>query len=419
MEFVRRRGLARTATLIMVFLVVGVIGEFGVIVLLVSAHGTGTATSSVSTTTLAAGVGSWAATASMHAARSYSGVATLQDGRVLVAGGFVGAVKPAVLSSSEIYNPSNGSWSLASSMHSPRAGFVAVLLNTGKVLVAGGEAAAGNITNTAELYDPSSGTWTLTASMSFPRLDHQAVLLNDGRVFVIGGTLATGSSPAEIYDPSSGTWTLTQPQPFPRTDEIAVKLSDGRILVAGGQDGKAPTALSEIYNPTTNSWTQTGSLNQPRSDGAGVLLKTGNVLFAGGYVLYNGSFTSINDLYTSELFNATTGKWAMTGDMALPRGETGNAAVLLNNGQVLVPGGNYQPETSQASAEVYNPATGSWVSAGTMSVARGSGEMAVLLKNGNALVFGGLLPHTCAYCGANTTPSLDLATASSDIYTPG
>jgi N-acetylneuraminic acid mutarotase len=411
-----RSPIGRTATLVIAFLVVALIAEFGVIVFLVNAQATGTPASS---TTKASGLGSWAATGSMRVARSYSAVATLQDGRVLVAGGFAGAVKPAILSSTEIYNPENGSWSASADMRSPRAGFVAALLGNGNVLVAGGEAAAGNVTNTAEVYDPSSGSWTLTGSMTFPRLDHQAVSLDDGRVFVVGGTLASGSSPAEIFDPRTGTWTLTPPQLFPRTDEIAVKLSDGRVLVAGGQDGKAPTGLSEIYDPSTNAWTVTGSLNDPRSDGAGVLLKNGDVLFAGGYVLYNGSFSSINDLYTSELYNSTTGTWTMTGDMALPRGETGMAAVLLSSGQVLVPGGNYQPETGQSSAELYNPSTRTWASAGSMSVPRGSGEMAILLTNGRALVFGGLLPHSCAYCGANTLPGPNLATSSADIFTPG
>ena len=409
--------MGRTATIVMVFLVVALIAEFGVIVLLVSAQGTSSSTSASTTTSKASGLGSWAPTASMHVARSYSGVATLQDGRVLVAGGYAGAVSPAELSSSEIYNPSNGTWSDAASMHVPRAGFQAVVLNDGRVLVEGGVATSG-LTNTAEIYDPSTNTWTMAGNMSFARDDHQALKLDDGRVFVIGGTHANGSSPAEIFDPSAGRWTLSPPQPFPRTDEIAVKLSDGRVLVAGGDDGKAPTTLSEIYDPSTNAWTQTGSLNEPRADGGGVLLKDGNVLFAGGFVEYNGTSNSLEFLYTAELYNVTAGKWTMTGDMALPRGEIGSSIVLLNNGDVLVPGGNYQPETGQPSAELYNPTLGTWTPAGSMSVPRGSGAASVLLKNNDVLAFGGLLPHTCAYCGANTSPAADLPTASADIYTP-
>jgi hypothetical protein len=199
---------------------------------------------------------------------------------------------------------------------------------------------------------------------------------------------------------------------------LVVKLNDGDVLVAGGATSKAPTTLSEVYSPSTNAWRQTGSLNDPRSDGGGVLLKNGNVLFAGGYVIYNGTSNSIGDLYTSEVFNATTSKWTLTGDMATARGEMGAATVLLGNGDVLVPGGNYQPETGLSSAELYSPTTGVWGPAGNMSVTRGSGEMAVVLKNGDVLTFGGLLPHACAFCGAIVLRGYDAATPSADIYTP-
>jgi len=355
----------------------------------------------------------------MRVAVAYSGVATLTDGRVLVAGGFVGAGSPAVVSSSQIYNPSNGTWSVTGSMHYPRAGVQAVLLNDGDVLVAGGEAGQGNLTKTAEIYNPSAGTWTLTGNMTFARLDYQAVLLNDGRVFVVGGVLVNGSSVAEIYNPATGSWTLTPPQPFPRQDMLAIKLNDGNVLVAGGASATAPTTLSEIYNPSTNTWTQTGSLIEPRSDGGAVLLNNGDVLFAGGYVIYNGSALSIDYLYTSELYNVTTSKWTSTGDMASPRGEMGGATLLLNNGDVLAAGGNFQPETGLSSAELYSPKTGIWGPAGDMSTPRGSGEMSALLKGGDVLVFGGLLPHACAFCGAIALRGYDVATSSADIYTPG
>jgi N-acetylneuraminic acid mutarotase len=355
----------------------------------------------------------------MLVAVSYSGFATLPDGRVLVAGGFLGAANPAVVSSSQIYDPSNGKWSVAASMHWPRAGFEAVLLGDGNVLVMGGEAAFGNVTNTAEIYNPSTNSWTMTGSMALPRIDHQAVLLNDGRVFVVGGTLVNGSSEAEIYNPATGSWTSTPPQPFPRQDMLVVKLNDGNVLVAGGASKTAPTTLSEIYNPSTNTWTQTGSLNEPRSDGGGVLLKNGDVLFAGGYIIYNGSAPTVDDLYTAELYNATTSKWTTTGDMASPRGEIIGTTMLLNNGDVLVAGGNLQPETGLPSSELYSPTTGVWGPGGNMSVSRGSGAMAVLLKDGGVLTFGGLLPHACAYCGAIALRGQNTATASADIYTPG
>jgi plastocyanin len=107
----------------------------------------------------------------------------------------------------------------------------------------------------------------------------------------------------------------------------------------------------------------------------------------------------------------------MTGDLNYPRGEIGLSTVVLNNGEVLVPGGNYQSETGQNTAEIYNPITGKWSLAGTMSVRRGSGAMAALLDNGEVLAFGGLLPHICTYCGSGTSGA-DLATDNADLFNP-
>src|SRR5881398_2910371 len=72
------------------------------------------------------------------------------DGKVLVVGG----------TTAELYDPSTNGWGDAASMHTARSAHTATLLQSGKVLVAGGSGA------TAELYDPSSNTWSSTGSMS-------------------------------------------------------------------------------------------------------------------------------------------------------------------------------------------------------------------------------------------------------------
>jgi len=367
--------------------------------------------------TASLGNNSWTPAAPMNVARSFSAFATLPNGSLLVAGGFAGAVANSSLSSAELYNPNTNKWTMITPMHVGRAGALAATLNSGKVLVTGGLGNKGVLTS-CELYDPVTNTWTMTGNMSQPRFDHQIVLLNDGRVFVAGGDFGgTENNVTETYNPSSGAWTTDAPQSLARADMIAVKLPIGNVLVAGGHTSKVDTLLSEIYNPVANNWTLTGPLNTPHGDAGGVLLNNNSVLIAGGYTTYNDADNTIQYLYTSEIFNVTTNSWKMTGDMNYPRGESGLNIVRLGNGKVLIPGGNYQPETGQSTTELYNPATGTWSMAGTMSVARGSGAMSVLLTNGKALAFGGLLPHTCTYCGSGTTGK-DLATTSADLYTP-
>jgi plastocyanin/N-acetylneuraminic acid mutarotase len=359
----------------------------------------------------------WTPAAPMIVNRSFSAVAALNNGSVLVAGGFAGAVPNSSIASAEMYNPTTNKWTMIAPMPVGTAGARAATLNNGDVLVAGGLGNKGLLT-TCQLYEPSTNTWSLTGNLTKATFDEQIVVLNNGNVLVIGGDFSGGENNAtQIYNPSSGTWSDAAPQPIARADMIVVKLSNGNILVAGGHTANAPTLLSEIFDPTTNTWTPTKSLVTPGGDSGGVLLKNGDVLMVGGYTTYNDSDNSAQYLYTAQLFNITTGAWNLTGDMNYPRGEIGLSTVLMNNGEVLVPGGNYQPETGQDTAEVYNPATGRWSMAGTMSVDRGSGAMAAVLDTGEVLVFGGLLPHICTFCGSGTSGQ-DLATNSADLFNP-
>ena len=67
-----------------------------------------------------------------------------------------------VLGTAEMYDPATGRWSATGSLKTPRAGFTATLLATGKVLVAGGVDTWDDSLDSAELYDPATGTWTFT-----------------------------------------------------------------------------------------------------------------------------------------------------------------------------------------------------------------------------------------------------------------
>jgi len=357
----------------------------------------------------------WRAAAPMNVARAFSAVATLDNGSVLVAGGYAGNVANSSLNSAEMYDPATNTWTIVAPMPVGTAGARAVTLSNGNVLVAGGLGNSGILT-ACELYNPKANSWTVTGNLTKATFDEQIAELNNGGVIVVGGDFSGGeNNVTQIYNPNTGAWSDAAPQPIARADMIVVKLTDGNILVAGGHTGLAPTLLSEIYDPATNTWNQTGPLQVPGGDSGGVLLQNGEVLMVGGYTPYNDSDNTFQYLYTSQIFNPTADNWTMTGDLNFPRGEIGLSTVILNNGEVLVPGGNYQPETGQDTAEKYNPSTGTWSIAGTMSVSRGSGAMAVLLDNGEVLAFGGLLPHTCSYCGSGTSGQ-DLATTSADLF---
>ena len=98
--------------------------------------------------------GGWAATASMSSARAHMTATSLANGRILVVGG-VGE------RTTELYDPTTGTWIAGGVLNQPRWLHVAVRLQDGRVLVAGG----GAYTPTAELYDPTTNRWTTTGSM--------------------------------------------------------------------------------------------------------------------------------------------------------------------------------------------------------------------------------------------------------------
>jgi hypothetical protein len=114
------------------------------------------------------------------------------------------------------------------------------------------------------------------------------------------------------------------------------------------------------------------------------LLPDARVLFAGGYNV--GNFTA-----SAELYDRATATWSATGALGTARGV--HTATLLLDGKVLAAGGNYNslvaPTTvALASAELYDPATGTWTATGPLNAAR-STHTATLLPSGKVLVAAG------------------------------
>jgi len=325
-----------------------------------------------------------------------------------------------------VHAQSAGTFTAIGNMTAPRAFHTATLLLNGQVLIAGGDSTAGT-TSSAELYDPTTQTFTPTGSMITPRVRHTATLLPDGRVLIVGGNPDSSAPRAELYDPSTGTFTATGnpiswgfltsmllqngkvlnvgaiPELYdPATGTFtpagayvtqvncdfcapAVGLADGRVLFAQGAPGWA-----EVYDPITNAWTVTGF---PDTSYTGVaLLMTGKVLYAGG--------EDFGRIFRAELYDPDAGTFTPTGNMAIPR--VWHTLTLLPNGLVLTAGGEYENcdghfcyfAGTTASAELYDPSTGTFAPAGTMTTPREI-HTATLLNDGSVLITGGLCYENC------------------------
>ncbi len=166
----------------------------------------------------------WTAAAALHTARRLHTVTLLGSGKVLVTGGITGAATfpSAGLASAEVFDPAQGTWTATGSLKTGRWGHSAVLLPDKKVLVAGGcttrSGQSVKALRSAEVYDPDTGAWTEVTAMTDARCGHPALVLNTGKVLVVGGNAPVSRETdaalafCELYDPASGTggtWTPT------------------------------------------------------------------------------------------------------------------------------------------------------------------------------------------------------------------
>ena len=148
--------------------------------------------------------GTFSPAGSMGGKHEQHAAALLADGRVLITGGqdYVDTGDPyAYLYSYQddahvVGAPSWNSAPLVARMNTVRAAHTSTVLEDGQVLIAGGYTLAAD--NSAELFDPATETFLITDSMAKPRYLHTATRLQDGRVLIAGGA---EQKTAEIYDP--------------------------------------------------------------------------------------------------------------------------------------------------------------------------------------------------------------------------
>lgn len=170
------------------------------------------------------------------------------------------------------------------------------------------------------------------------------------------------------------------------------------LLLGAASHGTIALAQSQ------GAFAPTGDMTTQRLGHTATLLTNGKVLIAGGDATLPGSHTWAS----AELYNPLTGTFALTGTMTTPR--TDHTATLLPDGRVLIAGGSVYSgdgsSTALAGAELYDPSTGTFTATGAMTTPR-QWHTATLLNTGKVLITGGAI---------SSQPDGEISTA--ELYDP-
>jgi hypothetical protein len=321
----------------------------------------------------------------------------------MLVGGFSNALNCAALNTcfiqlSERFDPGSGTFASGPTLIAARQQHTATRLQTGAVLVAGGNNSTGFLATT-ELFDPATNSFQSSGSMAQARRQHTATLLSGGKVLIAGGFAidATGNKSlftAELYDPAGGMFASAGTMSTARTGHTASLLDDGKVLIAGGNVPCTPTlcgtvlnafATAELYDPATNVFSGTGSMATARFQHTATVLPSGLVVISGGETVDAGNSQYIPTA-SIEIYDPATGTFSSGGSLTIPRAS--HTATLLDNGQILFAGGIDLTGTPLKSAELYTPATQISTAVSDMSGPRVL-HTATVLPNGQVLVAGG------------------------------
>ncbi|MEK6206401.1 MAG: kelch repeat-containing protein [Chloroflexota bacterium] len=228
--------------------------------------------------------------------------------------------------------------------------------------------------------------WQTIAELHQPRAYASAVALSNGKILVVGGfdrdvpDVMNGRS--ELIDPVTGSVTLL-PQPLlGRIHQSITSGWDDLVVVAGGVEWLeywSPVNRVDIFRPSQGGWAVGAPLRHPRSDHAATALQDGRVLVTGGN--FNTTLLS-----ASEIYNPRTDRW--TDAAPMPRSRTQLSAVTLFDGRVLVAGGIDFDGAATNTTFIYDPRTDSWTDGPLMTHARNQ-QVVVALPNGDVLFAGG------------------------------
>jgi hypothetical protein len=285
-----------------------------------------------------------------------NGMVVLPDGRVFINGGNLKYNPWLGERRSAVYDPVTGQFTDLENMAHGRWYPTVTMLGDGSVMTFSGLSEFGATNRSVEIYRVGSG-WSPEYDSSWvPPLYPWMHLLPDGNVFVSGSI-----SQSWTFAPSTKTWSAMAPTNLGRTrrygSSVLLPLSpaDGyapRVMIFGGGDpATATTEIIDLSAPAPQ-WQYGPAMSQPRIEMNATILPSGRVLALGGSARDEDAATAgLN----AEVYDPATNTFSSAGANAFPRLYHSNA-LLLPDATVALVGSNPTQGVYEQHIEIYSPA---------------------------------------------------------------
>jgi hypothetical protein len=312
-----------------------------------------------------------------------NGMSMMQDGRVLINGGTKGYGPGEVpftgLPNTSIFDPSTESFIDAAPTAHGRWYPTVTELNDGRMMTTSGLNEDGTINNTTEIWDGQHWSAEIQGNpniVAFPGFQFPLYprmhLLPTGHVF-----FSAPSSATLDFNPSSQTWTLVAWTIYPGQNDpngeriygtsvlLPLTLQNNyspKVIIFGGDNPATDTTelidlspagaqLSADCPTFAPCWVQGPKMAQKRVEMEATILPNGKVLVDGGSAIDEDATTAS---LQAEIYDPATNSFSSAGSNAFPR-LYHNVQLLLPDGAVALTGGNPVQGVFENHIEIYQP----------------------------------------------------------------
>lgn len=285
----------------------------------------------------------------------------LSDGTVLICGGMgiekkglfgLGKEKEDTLESAFIFDPSTDTFTKVGDMNYARHSHTATLMDDGRVLIAGGYNDSWwkkhKTQAPFEIFDPAKKSFEKSGSIfsrfksKEGRMNHTATSIEGGTgILLVGGNHYKGGGLFGLIKPKlnmskagevvRGTTTeSTGDLNAPRMNHAAAAVTPREVLIAGGHDTNGVHSSLEVYDSATAAYTSAGSMATART-GCEVVTSRNTALIIGGT-------DGTAEVDTVEVYDADAKAMSAT-TYKLDAARNNFSATQLKDGRILVVGG--------------------------------------------------------------------------------